>query len=182
MERMDFQLAADSPSTSVRCTFADEALVVAEEGRGRSIHVRFSEIRTIHLWQTLGAYVMRIEAEATRPVTLRSRRVLGTRVEDLLDDYAAVARGLHALHRGYPEIRFVGGSSGLYWVGWALVPTVVVLAGLSAWMLLAGDAPKLAGSLVAVCVLGLLGAVSSIRQGRARPYDPSAPPPSLIPR
>jgi hypothetical protein len=180
--REEYRLAAASPSDTVRCWFEDDGLTVVEERHDRMTHVRFSDTRTIQLRQTLGAYVMRIEATSTPPVTLRSRRVLKTGVEDRLDDYAAVARRLHELHRSNPEIRFIGGSSGLYWLGWVLVPTGLALLGLAAWMLLAAEAPlRLAWSLVLVAALGLVGGSAAIWQGRAGAYDPSAPPPRLVP-
>ncbi|MBX3248427.1 MAG: hypothetical protein KF901_14705 [Myxococcales bacterium] len=179
---MDYELAAASPSVSVRCSFEGDGVVVIEERSKRRTHVPFSEIRTVRVRQTLGAYVMRIEATSTRPVTLRSRRVVGTRVEDRVADYAAVLERLHALHRSHPEIRFLGGSSGLYWLGWALVPTSLAMGGLAAWMIFAGDAPlRLWVSLVVVTALGLVAGSAGIRQGRARPYDPDAPPRDLVP-
>ena len=80
-----------------------------------------------------------------------------------------------------PRIRFVGGSSGLYWLGWSLVSLLTFVAAMLVIAQLSGDTRRppirvFVGIGVAIAIGGAL-----IKQGRTKPYDPRDPPAALLP-
>lgn len=178
---MESRLATHSPSVLALHVLEDDRLVIIDESSGRRDEVSFSEIRAIHLRQTLGAYVMLIERVSGRTTTVRSRCVLPGGLEDRVAEYAALVTRLHDASRAQnPAIRFVGGSTALYWLGWLLVALGACFAAIIAWALATGDAPP--RGLFAVVPLALVAGAALVHQGRATPYDPSAPPVRLLPR
>ena len=179
---MEYRLATQSPSALATHVLERDRLVIVHEKNDRREEVLFSDIRAITLQQTLGAYVMRMTRGSGRPIMIRSRYVARGGFEDRLAEYAALVTRLHeAILAENPAIKFVGGSTQFYWLGWLLVALGVGFAALFVWALVAGhEAPP--RGLLSVVALGLVGGVAAIRQGRATPYDPNAPPANLLPR
>ena len=133
------------------------------EKNDRREEVLFSDIRTITLQQTLGAYVLRMTRGAGRPIMIRSRYVARGGFEDRLAEYAALVTRLHAaIQAEHPAIKFVGGSTQFYWLGWLLVALGVGFAALFVGALVAGhEAPP--RGLLPVVALGLVGGVGGER-------------------
>lgn len=179
---MEYRLATQSPSALATHVLERDRLVIVHEKNDRREEVLFSDIRTITLQQTLGAYVLRMTRGSGRPIMIRSRYVARGGFEDRLAEYAALVTRLHAaIQAENPAIKFVGGSTQFYWLGWLLVALAVGFAALFVGALVAGhEAPP--RGLLSVVALGLVGGVAAIRQGRATPYDPNAPPAKLLPR
>lgn len=178
---MEYRLATQSPSVLATHVLERDRLVIVHEKNDRR-DVLFSDIRAITLQQTLGAYVMRLTRGSGRPIMIRSRYVARGGFEDRLAEYATLVTRLHAaIQAENPAIKFVGGSTQFYWLGWFLVALGVGFAALFVGALVAGhEAPP--RGLLSVVALGLVGGVAAIRQGRATPYDPNAPPANLLPR
>ena len=179
---MEYQLATASPSVLARHALEDDRLVIVHEPSARRDEVRFSEIRAIQLRHSLGAYVMQISRASGSAITIRSRCVLTGGIEDRVAEYVELATRLHdATREHHPAIRFVGGSTGLYWLGWLLLALGALLTAIVGWALVTGaEAPP--RGLFAVIPLALVAGGALVHQGRATPYDPSAPPPKLLPR
>lgn len=164
-----------------RHVLEDDRLVIVHEPSGRRDEVRFSEIRAIQLRHTLGAYVMQISRVSGSAITIRSRCVLSGGFEDRVAEYVELATRLHdASREHHSAIRFIGGSTGLYWLGWLLLALGVLFAAIVGWALVGPGAPP--RGLFAVIPLALVAGGASVHQGRETPYDPSAPPAKLLPR
>lgn len=178
---MEYWLASQSPSDLASHTLAGDRLVIVHEADGRRDELLFSDIRTINLQHTLGAYVMRITRDSGRDIIIRSRYVAGRGWEDRVAVYAALVTELHeAVQVEDRPIQFVGGSTPFYWTGWAILAIGFAFVALFLWARLTGHAapPR---SLLPVIALGIVGGVAAIRQGRAVPYDPRAPGTRLVP-
>jgi hypothetical protein len=179
---MEYRLAADSPSLLSSYVLEDERLVIVDVASGRRDELPFSEIRAIQLRQTLGAYVAHVSRRTGKTITIRSRYVGAGGLEDRVAEYAELVTKLHdASRKKNPAVLFLGGSTELYWLGWLLVALGALFVAILGWaVLVRGEAPP--RGLFAVVPLGLIAGTACVRQGRATPYDPSAPPERLLPR
>ncbi|MBN8615016.1 MAG: hypothetical protein J0L92_30750 [Deltaproteobacteria bacterium] len=177
---MEYQLATHSPSVLARHVLEADRLVIIDASSGRRDEVAFSDIRALRLRQTLGAYVMVIERASGPAVMVRSRCVLPSGIDDRVADYSALARRLHeACRANGPATVFVGGSTAFFGLGWVLLTLSVVFSAILVWALSSGDAPP--RGLFAIVPLALVAGAACVHQGRATPYDPSAPPARLLP-
>ena len=136
---MEYRLATQSPSALATHVLERDRLVIVHEKNDRREEVLFSDIRAITLQRTLGAYVLRMTRGAGRPIMIRSRYVARGGFEDRLAEYAALVTRLHeAILAENPAIKFVGGSTQFYWLGWLLVALGVGFAALFVGALVAG--------------------------------------------
>lgn len=176
---MDHLLATSSPSQLASHRLERDRLVIAHDGREDS--VPFSEITAIQLQHTLGAFVATIRRRTGRPVMIRSRCVLpGMKIDDRVASYGELLRGLHAACIPLEStITFTGGSTPRYWLSWGLLFISPWLLGLS--VLAVTDGVRRLWVLGVIAVGGFAAGVAGLRQGRGKPYDPSAPPPALLP-
>jgi hypothetical protein len=177
---MDFQLATNSPSQLATYRLEADRLVV--EGDGRAEVVPFADIARINLQQTLGAYSAIIDRRSGRPVMIRSRCVLaGMKVEDRVADYGELLRQLHGACSPYHStIAFVAGSTAKLWLSWLLLvisPGLLLLSGFAV-----ADGRWRLWLLAVVAIGGFVAGLAGLKQGRGRPYDPKAPPATLLPR
>jgi hypothetical protein len=181
---MEYRLTTHLGSGPIGHRLERDRLVVTREKSGQRVDVPFSDIRAINLRQDMpGAWTVRIERGAGKAISIPSRHYVRLgQFEDRGPEYVAFVRRLHeASSAANPQIRFVAGSTSLYWIGW----TLVVVAGLLGVMLLgvlavkAPDTPpwRVVFSLPVVFLVG--GAF--IRQGRGKVYDPRALPKNLLP-
>lgn len=177
---MECELATDSPSRLATYRLASDRLVVLHKDRHQD-EVFFADIAAINIQQTLGAYIMRITRRSHGSITVRSRCVRPSGVEDRVEDYANLVRGLHTLCRSHTTIDFIAGSSARFWMGWFLVVNSVLLLGITAFALADGMKGRWLSWMILSILIGSIGGVAFIRQGRSRAYDPNAPPPNLLP-
>lgn len=137
---MEYWLASQSPSDLASHTLVGDRLVIVHEADGRRDELLFSDIRTMNLKHTLGAYVMRITRHSGRDIIIRSRYVAGRRWEDRVAVYAALVTELHEAVQVECPIQFVGGSTPFYWIGWAILAIGFAFVPLFLWARLTGHA------------------------------------------
>lgn len=95
----------------------------------------------------------------------------------------SIAPSSKALHRASraanSRVRYVAGSSGLYVLGLVLLAFVAVLILVIVYGFVVGSPPRVR-VLAIVPVAGMVGS-AFVKQGRAKPYDPAAPPDAFLP-
>jgi hypothetical protein len=181
---MEYRLTTHLGSGPVAHRLEQDRLVVTREKSGQRVEVPFSDIRAINLRQDMpGAWTTRIERGSGKTITIPSRHFAGLgQFESRGSEYAAFVKRLHKASRAAnPQIRFVAGSTSLYWVGWFLV-IVTGLLGVGLLVALAVGGPRTPPLRVVFAVpIALLVGVAFIRQGLAKTYDPRALPKNLLP-
>jgi hypothetical protein len=181
---MEYRLTTHLGSGTVAHRLEQDRLVVTREKSGQRVDVPFSDIRAINLRQEMpGAWTVRIERGEGKTITVPSRHFVALgQFESRGPEYVAFLRRLHELSSAKnPQIRFVAGSTVLYWVGWFLV-VVTGLLGVGLLVALAVGGPNTPPLRVVASVpIALLVGIAFIRQGRAKTYDPRALPKDLLP-
>lgn len=84
-----------------------------------------------------------------------------------------------AVTHAVPAVRFVAGSSGFYWMGWAMVGFAALFVLVLTVALFTVQNPPLR-IFLSVPVMLVVGG-GFIKQGRVRIYDPAEPPADLLP-
>jgi len=179
---VEYALATHFRSGVVQHRVEPEGLVITREKSGTET-IPFADLTEINLRQDMpGAYTMRVRSRSARTVTIPSRHFAGVgQFHDRSHEYVAFVRALHdASSKANPSIRYTAGSSVFYAAGWFLVVAAVVMClGLVYGVLFVTKPPPL--QVFFVVPMALLVGGGFVRQGRAKPYDPSSLPERLIP-
>jgi hypothetical protein len=177
-----YRLSTRWGSGEVAHAIEPDALVVVYEKTGKRDVVAFQDITTLNLRQELpGAWTMRLSRKRGSTLTIPARHFVAFGQFELrAAEYRAFVDALHRASRAVnPRIRYVTGSSGLYVLGLVLLVFNAVFAVLIAYGFATGTPPRL--RVLGILPLGVLVAAAFVKQGRAKPYDPAAPPAAFLP-
>lgn len=180
---MEYRLATHLGSGVVRNVVDADGLVVVHEKSGRREEVPFDDVREVNLRQELqGVYTMRIVRRSGRTIIVPARHFEGVgRFEDRAADYAAFVRRFHELAVAHgADIRFVSGSSVLYWLGWFFLVFGALFAAFLIYALGWSDKP-IPRPMFGITPVTLLVGAGFVKQGGTRVYDPRAIPAKLLP-
>ncbi len=181
---MDYRVDTHFGSGPVVYALDAQRLIVSHEKSGERRVLPYSSVKKINLRQDMpGAFTTVIAHDEGRAVMIPSRHFVGIgRFESRATEYVAFVTELHRLaHAASPSIRFVVGSSLLFWAGVA----VASLGGLLGVLVVVGMAttgrmpPAQAIWPVPMAIFVSLG---FLRQGRAKLYDPQQLPETMLPR
>ncbi len=180
---MEYRLVTHLGSGEVRHILESNALLIEFEKTGKRESIPLQDITQINLREELqGIFTAHIARNGGRTIRIVSRHFIGVgRFESRAAEYVAFMQQLHRdVRAANPDTRFVAGSSGLYWLGVALVVVGLLLAAAFAygWLMMPTSPPRamVAGVPIALVVGGMF-----VKQGRARSYDCDALPPKLLP-
>jgi hypothetical protein len=159
----------------------DEALVIVHEKTGKRDVVPFTDIAGVNLRQELpGAWTMRVSRKRGPSITIPARHFVALGQFELRGaDYRAFLDALHRACAANPRIRYVAGSSGLYVLGLVLLIFVAVFTVMIVHGFVVGTPPRL--RVLAVVPVGVFVAGAFVKHGRAKSYDPIAPPAAFLP-
>lgn len=181
---MEYRLTTHLGSGAVEHRIEQDRLVVTREKSGQRVDVPFSDIRAINLRQEMpGAWTVRIVRGAGKTITIPSRHFVGFgQFQERGPEYVAFVRRLHeASSAANPQIRFIAGSTVLYWIGWILVVVTGLLGAILLGALAVGGPRTPPWRVVFSVPVALLVGSAFIRQGRAKTYGPRALPGNLLP-
>ncbi len=178
---MEYRLNPLIGSGNVRHVVGPEGLVLEREKFRRREVIPFSSIRAIHLRQEApGKFTLRVVARGAETITIPSRHMRGlAQFDERGPEYRCFALELiRASHAANPHIRFIGGSSLLFVMGWGLLGIGALSGATATWLALTSSPswPIVLGT-ATVLTMGW----SNVRSGRGTPFDPDAPPESLLP-
>jgi len=176
-----YRLATRVGSGMVVHTIEAHELVVTSEKNDSQVVVPFDDITTVNLRQELpGAWSLRIERKSGSTITVPARHFVGVGNFELrTEEYRAF---VEALHRGCAtnrSIRYVTGSSGLFVLAAVLLVAHVLVGAVLLHGLMNGTPPP--RRLWGAVGFGVLVSLAIGWQGRAKPYDPAAPPERFLP-
>jgi hypothetical protein len=179
---VEYTLATHFRSGSVRHVIDATCLVVESEKKGTRT-ILFVDVEEINLRCDMpGVFSVRIKPFEGASVTIPSRHFKGVgQFEDRNADYVAFLSTLHRASRAAsPRILFVAGSSVLNVLGWVfLVIAALFGVGLVYGLMFVPTPPPLR-AFISVPLLIVVGG-AFVKQGAAKPYDPSAPPAKFLP-
>jgi hypothetical protein len=180
---VDYRLVTHFGSGEVRHRLESERLVVEYDKSGQRDDVPYHDIAEINVRNEMqGVYSTRIVRKTGKNLTIPARhfKALG-QFEDRSEEYVAFIDELHrAAHAANPAIRFVAGSSLLYWLGMLLVVFGVFFAGAFGYALLFSPKPP-PRRIIPIIPIALLVGGMFVKQGRARPYAADQLPERLLP-
>jgi hypothetical protein len=179
---MEYTLATHFRSGSVRHVIESTCLVVESEKKG-SRTILFADVEHINLRCDMpGVFSVRIKPFEGAAVTIPSRHFKGVgQFEERNAEYVAFLGELHRAGRAAsPRILFVAGSSVLYGLGWFFLVVAALFGVALVYGLMFVPTPPPLRAFLSVPLLIVVGG-AFIKQGAAKTYDPSAPPPKFLP-